>query len=849
MRQPLDGLDPAAAGSAPQLVALLRELRAASGLSIREISRRAKDRGDWLPTSTLAAVLNRDSLPRAEVVAALVRACGGDEAAVDAWLAQRARIAAADVADTGHAPRQLPPAPHAFTGRERELRLIDEHVRDTAPRAAVIAGPAGIGKTALALHWAHRALDAFPDGQLYVDLRGFSGADPLAPAPVLHRFLAALGTAAEEIPADGDERAAMYRSLLSHRRVLVVLDNAHSPEQLRELLPGTGGSTALITARTDLLGLTATHGVPHLRLAPLTREESMDLLGAMVGRDRLATDPEAAMGLAAACGDLPLALRLAACQTLAHPEQPIGDLRDRIARSPLASLDLPGDEAAGLRSCLDLTRDRLDPAERRALNAIGLHPATEFEPAGIAALTGAEAADAEAALHRLAGVHLAAPTAEGRWSVHDLVRAYAREQAADLPEKEAALGRLYDWHLAAVAGAWNPLFGVGPEVTPETAVPAPAFPGPGEALQWLDARHSALTETIRHAAAGGAHWHAGRLAAAMWPYQNLRGLHAEALGGLEVALDADRSLGDRRHEVTVLRRLGDTHRSLGDLDEAERRLTEARDLAVELGDQRARLLSVAALGWCRLRRWRLAEARACAAEAAEGFRELGETDLEVNAFDDLAHIDLLIGDHESAASGFERSAKTFADLGWTQNLASALAGLARVRLRSGDPGTASELLERALDAYGKAGDEHGRAVSRARLAQARACLLERDDAVALAERALDAIAAIPSTEVRLEVLNAAGFAYINLGEAATAERLHREAVDLAEAAPDPYEEARARHGLGLALLARGDEDGALAQWGRSLRLHESLGTYERGELAALVDRTHRLWSELPGSAA
>jgi len=834
VRQPLDGLDPAATGSAPQLVALLRELRAASGLSIREISRRAKDRGDWLPTSTLAAVLNRDSIPRTEVVAALVRACGGDEAVVDTWLAQCARIAAADVADTGQIPRQLPPAPHAFTGRERELRLIDQHARDAAPRAVVLAGPAGVGKTALALHWAHRALDAFPDGQLYVDLRGFSGSDPLTPAPVLHRFLAALGTDPEEIPPDGDERAAMYRSLLSHRRVLVVLDNARSPEQLRDLLPGTGASTALITARTDLFGLTATHGVPHLRLAPLTREASMDLLGAMIGPGRVAADPEAARGLAAACGDLPLALRLAACQTLARPEQSLGDLRDRISRAPLTNLDLPGDEAAGLRACLDLTRDSLDPATLKALNAIGLHPATEFEPAGIAALNAVTAADADAALHRLAALHLAAPTADGRWSVHDLVRAYAREQAADRTDRDAALHRLYDWHLAAVTATRTVLFGLEPEVTLETDVPVPEFAGPEDALTWLDARHSALTDMIR-AAANGHQWHAARLATALWRYQYVRGLRTEAMDDLRTALTADKALGDRAHQVIVHHQIGNTLRALGDIESAQRSLAESRVIATELGDRIGALQALGTIGWCHLERWRLTEARDCATETAEGFRDLGDADQEMNALDDIAHLDLLIGDHESAESGFERSAKVFADRGWGQSLGAAMAGLALLRLRADEPDAAAELLEQALAAYQGAGDVLGEAFIRSRLAHVRARQGDSADAITLAEHALNATASTPSVELRLEVLNNAGFAYRVAADPTTAARLHREAIDLAEAAPDPYEEARAHHGLADALAAQGDPEGARTEWARALRLHERLGTYERHELAARTD--------------
>nr|WP_255672962.1 tetratricopeptide repeat protein [Glycomyces amatae] len=812
---------------------MLRELRAASGLSIREISRRARDRGDWLPTSTLAAVLNRDAIPRAEVVAALVRACGGDEAAVDTWLAQCGRIAAADVTDTGLVPRQLPSAPHAFIGRERELRLIDRHAREASPRAVVIAGPAGVGKTALALHWAHRSPDAFPDGQLYIDLRGFSGSAPLGPAPVLQRFLTALGTDPEEVPQDGDERAAMYRSLLSHRRVLVVLDNALSPEQLRDLLPGAGGSTALITARTDLFGLTATHGVPHLRLAPLTREASMDLLGAMIGRERVAADPEATRGLAAACGDLPLALRLAACQTLARPEQPLGDLRDRIAGAPLANLDLPGDEAAGLRACLDLTRDRLEPAERRVLDAVGLHPATEFEPAGIAALTGTDTAAADAALHRLAAVHLAAPAAEGRWSVHDLVRAYAREQAERLPgsERDAALDRLYDWYLATLARCHRLVHGFDAETTPDTDVPVPEFGDSRDAVLWLDARHDLIGEMMRHAAAAGHPWHAGRLAATMWRHLSTRGFHTEALANLDIAFTAARALGDRAHEARLLRQMGNTLRDLNRYDEAERRLDEARGLSLELGHGLGAVSSLAAIGWCHFERWRLAEARACAAEAAEGYRDLGEAGLETKCRTEIAHLDMLLGAHGEAKDAFEGSLKIFTDLGWHVDLGGALLDLGRLRMRADDLDAAAALLEQALDAYNRSGNHYGLTVARSLFAWIQARRGRRAEAAELAEAALDATATTARAEQRLIALNEAGFAYLASGDPDAAERLHLEALELAEALGNPYEEARARHGLGDTLAARGDQAGARTQWERALHRHEALGTYERLELA------------------
>ncbi|MFI0418961.1 BTAD domain-containing putative transcriptional regulator [Spongiactinospora sp. 9N601] len=338
-------------------------------------------------------------------------------------------------------PAQLPPGPGQFTGRARELRLLDSIAAGgEAASVAVVTGGGGVGKTALAVHWGHRVRARFPDGQLYVDLHGYSPERPLHPLRALGRLLRALGVPADRVPDTVEEASAAYRSLLADRRVLVILDNAASEEQVRPLLPGGGRCATVITSRERLAGVVARDGAVPVPLGLLAPDEAGALFGKILGHERLSADRDAATELARACGYLPLALRIAAAGILSRPGADLGDQVRRLTGPRLASLALNGDPRAAVRAAFDLSYQRLDPPSRRLFRLLGLVPRPAFAAGEAAALTGTAPAETERLLCGLAAAHLIEECAPGRYTFHDLMREYARERAR-AEESETARAR------------------------------------------------------------------------------------------------------------------------------------------------------------------------------------------------------------------------------------------------------------------------------------------------------------------------------------------------------------------------------------------------------------------------
>ena len=335
-------------------------------------------------------------------------------------------------------PRELPADVDRFTGRSAELAELDQLLaagggadRDTATAAGaalicVVAGTAGVGKTALAVHWGHRVRDAFPGGQLYVDLRGYDPGKPVTAAGALAGSLRALGVADQDIPADVGERAACYRSLLDGRRALVVLDNAASVEQVRPLLPGTPSCVVVVTSRDSLPGLVARHGARRLGLDLLPAGDAVGLLRELIG-ERVAADPVAAATLAAQCARLPLALRVAAELAAAGPDMDLAELAGELAdqQRRLDLLDAGGDPRTAVRAVFSWSYRRLPADVARAFRLIGLHPGPDLDTFAAAALTGTSAQQAADLLRQLARGHLIHRAAPGRYAMHDLLRAYA----------------------------------------------------------------------------------------------------------------------------------------------------------------------------------------------------------------------------------------------------------------------------------------------------------------------------------------------------------------------------------------------------------------------------------------
>jgi DNA-binding SARP family transcriptional activator len=328
------------------------------------------------------------------------------------------------------APRQLPPGTADFTGRRENLGRLAGAARAGVP-AVAICGPAGAGKTALAVHWAHQIADRFPDGQLFVDLQGYSPGSPVATAEALRRFLSALGTAPDRIPPDQEEASALFRSLVAGKRVMVLLDNAGSAGQVRPLLPGAAGCLAVITSRSRLPGLLARSGGTTVGVGPLAASEAVSLLRALLGDARVDAEPAAAAAIAARCAYLPLAVRIAAERAAHRPQMPLARLAAELAaeHDRLDALTAGEDPGTAVRSVLSWSYRGLPPAAARLFRLLGLHPGPDISVPAAAALAGTSTTDAARLLETLADIHLLEETAPGRYHLHDLLRAYAAERA------------------------------------------------------------------------------------------------------------------------------------------------------------------------------------------------------------------------------------------------------------------------------------------------------------------------------------------------------------------------------------------------------------------------------------
>ena len=412
-------------------------------------------------------------------------------------------------------PRQLPAAPRLFTGRAAELTALSALTERDLTQAnsmvvAALTGMAGIGKTALAVHWAHQVASSFPDGQLFVNLRGCGPSGmPVSPAGAVSGFLTALGVSPARIPLDIDGRAALYRSLLADRRMLIVLDNAYDAEQVRPLLPGSPGCLVLVTSRNRLTGLAA-EGAHLMTLDVLTEAGSHDLLASHLGADRATAEPLVISELTALCGRLPLALCDAAARAVARPGLPLAALASEMQdeRRRLDALDT-GEPVTSVRMVFSWSRARLGGRAWRMFRLLGVHPGPDVTVPVAASLSALSAGQAYLALSQLCDEHLLTEHRPGRYIFHDLLRSYAAEEARireDQAERQAAVQRVLDHYLQTAAVASGFLQSRQAEVTPTPPRPGVTLEeirGPGEAADWFENEQHALLAMIRLAAEGG----------------------------------------------------------------------------------------------------------------------------------------------------------------------------------------------------------------------------------------------------------------------------------------------------------------------------------------------------------
>ena len=532
---------------------------------------------------------------------------------VSRWRASRSLVSGGDVGDVldsslsvreGFAgsgrgvrpiPAELPHDAAGFTGRELELAVLDSFVLGEGSTAVVISaidGVAGIGKTALAVHFGHRVAAAFPDGQLYVNLRGFDpDQPPLDPRDVLPRFLRALGADLSLMPADLDELASVYRSVLSGRRVLIVLDNAVTAEQIRPLLPGTAGCLALVTSRNRLSGLVARDSARRLTLDVLPPAEAIALLARIIGSERIEAEPRAADTLARLCGWLPLALRIAADRAAAHRHLTLTDLVDELTVEHDRLDVLGADEAVSqIRAVFSWSYRALPPEPARAFRLLSLHVGQDISAPAAAALIDADIPKTRQLLEALTGGHLIEETGRDRYQFHDLVRVYAAE-CAQISEPEsqraAAIRRLLTWYLHtadAFSRTFNPDARHAPLDLPEPASRPLVFATHQQATNWAKTELANLVPIAGQATAIGDDATAWKLAVALMPIFVLYRRIADLLTILHSALGAAQRLGDSDAEASILSRLAEAYLEAGHPAQAAELCQRALTIWGETGD-------------------------------------------------------------------------------------------------------------------------------------------------------------------------------------------------------------------------------------------------------------------------
>jgi len=644
-------------------------------------------------------------------------------------------------------PAQLPPPVAAFAGRDEELARLDDILPGPQDEAAVtvsvITGTAGVGKTALAVHWAHRIAARFPDGQLYVNLRGFDLAGhALDPGQALRGFLEAFGVPPERIPAGLDDQVALYRSVLAGLRVLVVLDNARDAGQVRPLLPGSPGCLAVVTSRDHLIGLVAGQGAHPLGLDLLTPEGARQLMARRLGADRASREPEAVDEIITGCARLPLALTVAAARAAASPQFPLAvfaaDLREAgRGLDPFGS----DDAATDVRAVLSWSYRALSPAAARLFRLLGLHPGPDITAAAAASLAGTGPGRIRAELAELTRGHLLIEHRPGRYAFHDLLRAYAAEQARasdDHRVRAAAVGRLLDYCLhtaCAAARLIDPFFApVAPGPPPE-GIPG-GLTTAEEALAWFTAERATLLAAVPLAAEAGLAGHAWRLAWALSTYLLRRGCWDDQALVSWVGLDAAHRAGDQAGQaharlmlalgyarsgrqdaapdfhtaLELLQAVGGyhgsqviAHSSLIWLAEQQERYADMLDhamyalkLSQAAGDRTLEIMSLNDVGYSHARIGNYRQAITFCGQALAASREAGQRNWESAAWDSLGYIHHQLGDYPRSVTCYERSLDLCREMTDRFNEAGTLDRLGDVHDSAGDTSAARWAWTQAL---------------------------------------------------------------------------------------------------------------------------------------------------------
>ncbi|MEV0308056.1 ATP-binding protein [Nonomuraea fuscirosea] len=656
-------------------------------------------------------------------------------------------------------PRQLPVGVAGFAGRTGALEELDRHLDAGAggTRICVVTGTAGVGKTSLALHWAHRARGRFEDGELYLNLQGFGPAgDAVDPREALGAFLEAMGVPPRRIPEEQAARAALYRTTLADKRVLVVLDNARDAEQVRWLLPGGPDCGVIVTSRRSLSGLITAEGAGLVTLDLLSRTESRDLLAHRLGRDRIEAAPAATDAIIDACARLPLALAIAAGRAVTSPVLPLDALAADLRRDggDLGGLST-GDPATSLRLVLARSYDVLPGDVAGLFRLLAVHPGPDLTVAAAASLAGVDEARVSRLLAALLDAHLITEVTHGRYACHDLLRAFALELAdgaagtgeigaADGAAKAGEIGTADGAAKAGEIGAAGAAGGAGEAAVRRAAadrildhylhtayeaalrlhVPAewllpPGPPAPGvraespaghrQALAWFQAEHAVLAAVLRQAMADGRHAQAVRLVSALQFWLMRRGHRQEHLDCLRVALEAAARTGDQRARAATHRWLIPVTAERGESDQAYTHFRRALAYAREAGDLAEEAFSLFDIGLACVHGGRMEEALGHARAALEPLRAARLTATEAYVLNLIAWCRCALGDHERALQAGEKAMAIATERGDESVRGHILDTLGMIRHHRGEHDDAIAHFRRALASCGALGHRYDEA--------------------------------------------------------------------------------------------------------------------------------------------
>ncbi|MEI5519559.1 tetratricopeptide repeat protein [Streptomyces brasiliscabiei] len=659
-------------------------------------------------------------------------------------------------------PSQLPAPFPGFSGRTAQLAELDVLLDDSrdqwrtgsgtgpgsGPGAVVIsavAGTAGVGKTALAVHWASRVAARFPDGQLYVNLRGFHATgEVMTPAEAVRRFLDAFEVPAERVPAAPEAQFDMYRSLCAGRRVLVLLDNARDAEQVRPLLPGAPGCLALVTSRNQLTGLVAADGARPLRLDLLTEPEARQLLARRLGPARLAAEPAAVADIIDRCARLPLALSIVAARAAADPQFGLAEFARELNRSD-AGLDpfTDDDPATDVRAVFSWSYHRLSPGAARLFRLLGLHPGPDITAPAAAGLTGLSPEQVRPHLGELTRAHLLNQHAPGRYTLHDLLRAYATELTGEHdPEhdRRTALRRLLDHYLHSAATASDALSWYRdpiPLTEPDATVVPEQLTVPARASAWFAAELPNLTAAVGRASRSGFESHAWQLAWTMTAFFDLAGHWQEWVSTHRQALDAARRSGDTVGETRTLRNLARVRSRQGRHQDALVLLRHSESLARDLDDPVAQAQALRNMSTVLGRRHRHTDALDLAQRALSLFETAGHRIGQGRVLNQIGWHLSMVGDHRQAVHYCRQSLDIVRDLVDRDGEGAAWNSLGSAHQHLGDHREAITCLGRALRLRRERGDLGEIAETLDHLAEAQLSLGDRARATECWHEALE----------------------------------------------------------------------------------------------------------------